>query len=171
MISRRVCLSTMGLAALSLRAGGARAGTLATPAAHPVLSITGKISSTNVDNSAVFDLSMLEAMPQIAIQTTTPWFTGPVTFEGVPMTALMQAIGSSGTKIVVYSLNDYVSEIPVEDFAKFGPILAIKRDGNYMPVRDKGPLFIVYPYDSSPDLKSQKYYSRSPWQIARIDVK
>ncbi|MCC2664519.1 MAG: oxidoreductase, partial [Geminicoccaceae bacterium] len=42
-------------------------------------------------------------------------------------------------------------------------ILALKRDGAYMPVRDKGPLFIVYPYDSSPELKHQNYYSRSAW--------
>jgi hypothetical protein len=44
-------------------------------------------------------------------------------------------------------------------------------DQHAMTVRDKGPLFIIYPYDSNPDLKAQKYYSRSVWQIARIEVK
>ena len=44
-------------------------------------------------------------------------------------------------------------------------LLALKRNGAYMPVRDKGPLFIVYPYDSSPELKHQKYYSRSAWPV------
>ncbi len=43
--------------------------------------------------------------------------------------------------------------------------------GQYMTPRDKGPLFIVYPYDSNPDLKNQKFYSRSVWQVARIEVK
>ena len=43
-------------------------------------------------------------------------------------------------------------------------------DGAYMPVRDKGPLFIVYPYDSDPALKHQVYYSRSAWQVARMVV-
>jgi hypothetical protein len=50
-------------------------------------------------------------------------------------------------------------------------ILAIKRNGEYMSVRDKGPLFVIYPYDSSPDLKSQTYYARSAWQVAKIDVR
>ena len=50
-------------------------------------------------------------------------------------------------------------------------MLALKRNGAYMPVRDKGPLFIVYPYDSSPELKHQKYYSRSAWQVAKMIVK
>jgi hypothetical protein len=30
---------------------------------------------------------------------------------------------------------------------------------------------LIYPFDSNPDLKAQKYYSRSVWQVARIEVK
>ena len=86
------------------------------------------------------------------------------------MTRLMEVVGADGTTLVVSALNDYTSEIPIEDFAKYNPILAIKRNGDYMPVRDKGPLFIIYPYDSSPELNKQKFYSRSPWQIARMQV-
>ena len=40
-----------------------------------------------------------------------------------------------------------------------------------MPVRDKGPLFVVYPYDSDPELRSQKFYSRSAWQVKSLIVK
>jgi hypothetical protein len=39
-----------------------------------------------------------------------------------------------------------------------------------MPVRDKGPLFIVYPYDSDTRLQSQTYYSRSAWQVCKLLV-
>jgi hypothetical protein len=69
------------------------------------------------------------------------------------------------------ALNDFSTEIPVSDFSRYGVLLALKRDGNYMPVRDKGPLFIVYPYDSSPELKAQKFYSRSAWQVAKLLVR
>ena len=64
-----------------------------------------------------------------------------------------------------------VTEIPIADLAKFNVLLALKRDGEYMPTRDKGPLFIVYPYDSEPELKSQLFYSRSAWQVAELIVK
>jgi hypothetical protein len=40
-----------------------------------------------------------------------------------------------------------------------------------MPVRDKGPLFIVYNYDSNAELQHQRFYSRSVWQVARMVVK
>ncbi|MFC7692861.1 hypothetical protein ACFQY5_28160 [Paeniroseomonas aquatica] len=50
-------------------------------------------------------------------------------------------------------------------------MLALKRDGNYLTIRDKGPLFIVYPYDTNAELRSPRYYGRSAWQVARLVVR
>jgi hypothetical protein len=126
---------------------------------------------TNKDNTAQFDRPMLESLGMVAVETTTPWHEGKVKFEGVPVDKLMKQVGATGDRVVVTALNDYTTEIPMEDFAKYKVILAIKRNGEYMPVRDKGPLFIIYPYDSDPELKSQTYYARSAWQVAKIDVR
>ena len=73
--------------------------------------------------------------------------------------------------MTVIALNDYSTEIPIKDFADYNVIIALKRDGEYMSVRDKGPLFIIYPFDAKPELKSQTYYGRSAWQVAKIIVK
>ena len=151
--------------------GAAYAATLAAPTERPVLTITGKIGVTNKDNTAQFDRPMLESLGMVAIETTTPWHEGKVKFEGIPVDKLMKQVGATGDRVVVTALNDYTTEIPMEDFAKYKVILAIKRNGEYMPVRDKGPLFIIYPYDSDPELKSQTYYARSAWQVAKIDVR
>jgi hypothetical protein len=139
--------------------------------AKPILSVTGKITASNPEGSVTFTREALEALGTVAFETQTPWYNKPVKFEGVPLDKLMKAVGANGERVVAVALNDYSSEIPIEDFAKYQVILALKRDGEYMPVRDKGPLFIVYPYDSSPDLRSQKFYSRSVWQVARLVVK
>lgn len=152
-------------------AGLAGAAPLGEPGDKPILTVTGKISVTNKDGAAVFDRAMLESLGAEAFSTNTPWYKEPVRFEGVPLAKLMEAVGATGDRIVSVALNDYSAEMPLEDARKYGVILALKRDGEYMTVRDKGPLFVVYPYDSNPDLKSQKYYSRSVWQVARIEVK
>ena len=149
----------------------ARAGTLPLPAGKPILKISGQISITNEGDAALFDRAMLEALGTLAFETSTPWYNGPVRFEGVSMHRLMQKVGAVGKSLIAYALNDYSTEIPMEDFARYPVILALKRDGQYMPVRDKGPLFIVYPYDTAPELKHQKFYSRSAWQVARMIVK
>ncbi len=114
---------------------------------------------------------MLEGLGQVGFQTTTPWYNGPVRFDGVRMTRLMEAVGATGSNVMAVALNDYTTDLPVADFEKYGVLLAIRRDGAYMPVRDKGPLFIVYPFDSMLELKSQQFYSRSAWQVAKLVVK
>lgn len=151
--------------------GVAYAASLATPTDRPILTISWKIAVTNKDGTAQFDRPMLEALGMVKVETTTPWHEGKNTFEGVSIDKLLQQVGATGARVVVVALNDYTTDIPIEDFRKFNVILALKRNGEYMSVRDKGPLFIIYPYDSNPDLKSQTYYARSAWQVARIDVR
>ncbi|MBB4095604.1 oxidoreductase [Ochrobactrum pecoris] len=149
---------------------GAAAEPLAKPMGKPILVISGNIANTNVGDTAQFDRDMLEAIGLVTVETANPWYDGRVRFEGVSMDKLMTLVGARGTKVTAVALNDYVSSLPMEDFKKFNVILAMKRDGNYMAVRDKGPLFIIYPYDSDPQLQSQTYYTRSAWQVAKLIV-
>jgi len=144
---------------------------LIAPTSKALLTVTGKIANTNKGNAAVFDRSMLEALGMDGFETTTPWYNRPVRFDGVRMQRLMQVVGASGTSVTAVALNNYTTDIPLADFERYGVLLAMKRDGVDMPVSDKGPLFIVYPYDSEPELKSQLFYSRSAWQVAELIVK
>lgn len=151
-------------------AAGAQAAELAKPEGKTILTISGAIENTNSEDGAAFDRAMIEALGMETVKTTTPWYDGAVTFEGVKLDALMKLVGAKGANVKAVALNDYTTSIPLEDFGKFGVLLALKRDGAYMTVRDKGPLFIVYPYDSDPQLQSQTYYGRSAWQLARLVV-
>ena len=168
-ISRRQ-LARLGigavLGALELRPALA----LPVPAEKTYLTVSGKIANANDEKGAVFDRPMLEALGMHTIETTTPWYNGVVRFEGIMMESLMTAVGASGETVKAIALNDFTTEIPVADFARYGVLLALRRDGNYMPVRDKGPLFIVYPYDANAELHSQRFYSRSAWQLAALVV-
>ncbi|WP_246248937.1 molybdopterin-dependent oxidoreductase [Chelativorans alearense] len=144
---------------------------LPSPTEQPILTIEGNIGVTNVGDKALFDRPMLEEIGMTTVETTTPWFDGRVKFEGVPVDRLMEVVAADGTEVVAVALNDYRTTIPLADFRKYEVILALKRDGEYMSVSDKGPLFIVYPFDSDPDLDSQRYYARSVWQLARLIVR
>jgi hypothetical protein len=168
-VSRQLAAVLVGLWGMIAAVGAA--SPLTSPSEKPILIISGKIEATNKGDTAQFDRTMLEALGAVSIETTTPWYQGPQRFEGVSLAKLMSYIGAKGEHVVAIALNDYVTEIPISDFAEYGPILAMKRNGEYMPVRDKGPLFIMYPFDSKLDLKKQIYYSRCAWQVARLVVK
>lgn len=134
----------------------------------PVLRIEGRIAG---GQAAAFTRAQLEAMGLATIRTSTPWHDGLQTFEGVPLTRLMQTVKAQGGTIEVMALNRYRTLIPMDDFERHGPILAVRRNGAYMPVRDKGPFFIIYPYDSSAALRTEQYYARSAWQVASLTVR
>lgn len=163
---RRLMLAT-ALGAVALPAVGDAAPQLQD---RPLLSVTGKIGVHNKGSDAQFDRAMLEALGETSFVTSTPWYKGTARFDGVLMHKVMQAVQATGDRVTAVALNDYTTDIPVSDFEKFGVLLALKRDGEYMPIRDKGPLFIIYPFDLYPELQTQKYYSRSAWQLAKLIV-
>jgi hypothetical protein len=151
--------------------GDVAAEVLPTPSGKPILVVSGNIAQTNAGGEVRFDRDMLEAMGTISFETATPWDKERVRFEGVPLGRLLDRLGASGSRLIAVALNDYSAELPVEDVRRYDIILALKRNGEYMPVQNRGPLFIVYNFDSDPELKNQKFYSRSVWQVARLEVR
>lgn len=170
-LTRRMLLAAGFLTTTFACVRGSVAAELNVPTGKPILTITGKIDLHNQGDAAVFDRPMLEALGTVSFKTSTPWYDVPVTFEGIRMTDLLRTVGAHGDHVAAIALNDYATDIPVDDFDRYGVIMALKRDGAYMPVRDKGPLFIVYPYDTKSELKQQKYYARSAWQVSQLVVK
>jgi hypothetical protein len=141
------------------------------PTGPVVLTVRGKVSSANVDGTAQFDAAMLDKLEGRAGTMETPWTEGRTTFEGPLLRAVLAAAGAQGTTLVVRALNDYFAEVPVLDATSLDTILATHMNGKLMSVRDKGPLFLIYPFDKDAGLYNEKYFSRSVWQIREIEVK
>lgn len=173
---RRPLMAALAIAVTASASGNAKAqapatGLLQRPTQRPILRVRGNIRNTNEGEVAVFDRSMLAATGSATITTSTPWYDTPVRFDGVPMARLMEAVGASGETLTAMALNDYSTDIPIADFRRFGVLLATHRNGAEMPVSDRGPLFIIYPYDSDAELRSRLYYSRSAWSVAQLIVR
>ena len=161
-------LAGLVLALLPLSALPALA--LDAPQGPVVLTVKGDIANPNVDGAAVFDMAMLEALAGRKAAMETPWTKGVTTFEGPLLSAVLEAAGAKGATLKVVALNDYSADVPMEDATDLNSILAVKMNGKPMSVRDKGPIFMIYPFDEKPELYNEKYFSRSVWQIKEIDV-
>ncbi len=140
------------------------------PAGRPILTVSGLIAEKNAGNDAQFDAAMLDKLPQQKMTVETPWYKTAQTFEGPLFRDVLKATGVKGKKLYVVALNDYAAEIPLADLEKYDVILARKIDGKVLNVRDKGPLFIMYPFDKKPELRTKDVYSRCVWQVNRIRV-
>ena len=111
---------------LALGGGSTRAqGSLKQPQGEVILEISGQLAVTNATPKAAFDRDMLEALGSATVVTSTPWHTGTVRFEGVPMTKLMAAVGARGKTLRATALNDYVITIPIDNLINNGAILAL----------------------------------------------
>ena len=140
------------------------------PTGEVLLTISGDIDKSNGDGGARFDRAMLEALPAVTFRTSTIWTEGVSEFTGVSLHDLMSAVGVTEGKLAATAINDYAVEIPLSDATENGPIVAYEMNGAPMSVRSKGPLWIVYPFDSNPKYQTEVIYSRSIWQLDRIVV-
>jgi len=147
-------------------AGHVYAADLSVNLDKPVLAVSGKVTKP-----MTFSLRQLSALPMRRIITATQWHPTPQQWEGVSFKTLLSKFGATGTSLYVSALNDYAIDIAVADIIKYDPILAYRVDGHYMPVRDKGPLVVIYPYDEYPALNVQFYHNQAVWQVDHITVR
>lgn len=140
------------------------------PKGKVILTISGKIADKNHGADAQFDIAMLEKLPQQKFTTMTPWDKQPVQYEGPLLRDVLAAAKAKGSTLLAVALNDYKTSIPVDDALRFDVILAHKMNGESIPVKTKGPLFIVYPFDSRPELRAPTYYERSAWQLKSLAI-
>lgn len=164
---RRQVLHFLALPALLL-AGTAQA--LDKPTGPVVLTISGKVGQPNSGQQAQFDMKMLEKLPQRSFTTQTPWYPQPVSFTGPLLRDVLAAAGAKGSKITAVALNDYKTEIPFDDVTRHEVIVARLMNERPMPVREKGPLFIMFPFDTKAELRSETYYNRAAWQLSTLRV-
>ena len=141
------------------------------PKGRAVLTVSGKIGVKNRGETAAFDMAMLEALPQHSFTTRTPWYDRPVKFTGPLLSDLLDAVKAQGGTVSATAINDYTIRIPVADAKEQGAIVARLLDDQPMAVRDKGPLWVVYPYDTHSDYQAEVIYARSIWQVAKIEFK
>jgi hypothetical protein len=146
------------------------AAALQPPSGKVILTISGNVAEKNTPTAATFDMAMIEKLPQRTFTTMTPWNTQPIKFTGPLLRDVLAAAKATGKTISASALNDYKTSIPLDDAQTFDVILAHKMDDENIPVKTKGPLFIVYPYDTKAELRSNLYYERSAWQLKSLNI-
>ncbi|SDN79141.1 molybdopterin-dependent oxidoreductase [Vreelandella arcis] len=140
------------------------------PIGPVILKVGGDIDKPNNADEVHFDRQMLQQLPQHGFETSTPWTEGSSHYEGPLMRDLLACVGVEEGSVNVLALNGYEAEIPVSDFYDYDVILALKRDGNAIPIREYGPLWVLYPFDQDAALLSEKMRFRAVWQVMQINA-
>lgn len=140
------------------------------PQGTVLLTISGLIDETNIEDRAEFDRNMLQRIGMVELKTQTPWTEGEANFNGVPLAQLLDAVGTKGTSIYAVAANDYKADIPIAVLKEAGAILAMRMNGQDLTLRDKGPLWIVFPWSEQPELDRIEIYNYAVWQLLSLHI-
>lgn len=114
------------------------------------------------------DRAALEQLPRHSFSTSTQWTAGALEFTGVPLRDLLSLADITTGTIRAVALNDYAVSMIVDDLGESVPIVAYLINGEPFSRREKGPLWIVYPYDSGAEYRTEVAYGTSVWQLVRL---
>ena len=136
-----------------------------------ILTVRGATSKSAKAGVLRFDRATLEAMGMIRYTSRNRWHDKPLTYEGVLGSRLLQIIGVPKTAkfLMLRALNDYAARIPVSDFSRWPVMFALKLDEKYMTVREKGPIWVVYPNHMYPELGRVPHLAKWIWQLKSIE--
>ena len=148
----------------------ATAEQLPMPTGEVILTVSGAIGKTNTQAGAEFDLDLLKALEWEEVNTFTSFTDGMQTFEGPRLSSLLDFVSASGTTIGASAINDYFVDIPVTHAENQGVVLAVLHNGKAMTVRDKGPIWVIYP-QSEDEAKLKKFDNEMIWQLVSMEIR
>ncbi|MBL4807732.1 MAG: hypothetical protein JKY31_10645 [Rhodobacteraceae bacterium] len=112
------------------------------------------------------------ALDQAILHTENEFVDAMTAFEGPLARDLLAMMDADLTDTVILTAsNDYAIEVPVSDFFDYDVVLALSTDGTRLSMRDKGPIWVVYPISDHSELDDPVYNARLIWQLVRMDIK
>lgn len=119
-----------------------------------------------------YTAGQLLSLPQTVVITKNDYVNSVSKFSGPSLKLILKQndIGP-GAKIKLNALNNFSNTIPASDAYQYNVILALRMNGKIMSVRNKGPIWVIYPMDEHPELKSDMYNGRMVWQLREIIAK
>jgi hypothetical protein len=139
------------------------------PQGPVILSISGALQCCP-EGIAYFDLERLDALPQTEVRTLTPWTDNSDRYSGVRLSELLKTLGAKGSTLSAMALNDYSTQFSTAALLQYPVILATRRNDQPMRIRDKGPIWIIYPLDDYPQLRTEEHHHAMVWQLKSLQI-
>jgi hypothetical protein len=127
----------------------------------------------SADKVVEIPLSKIATLPQSEYVAVLPGIDDkPHRARGPLLRDVLALADVTGDVLQVVGYDRYKAEIPITDLDAFQVLAAREVDGKPLTLRDKGPLWIVYPSEAHPELRFNPIYeARSVWQVKEISVR
>ena len=135
-------------------------------AEQPVLQVKGRISPVSLT------LTDLQAMPTTEVSTQTIWTDRKHRFSAVSVQTLLNElqVPDSAKTLTMVALNDYSIEVEIATLIQHNAFIAFAMDGETMRIRDKGPLWVLYPFSDQPEINIPPFQAHAIWQLKTLII-
>lgn len=148
-----------------------------------VLSVEKEVGKPVVTYTAQ---ELSKAFPPRIIETNTPWTNGAkVRYRGAPLKEVLSKNGLSEAKIIEgIALDDYQAKLEMKEINTFDPIIAteigctdadrsskacaVGQEFRPLTDADRGPYYVVWPYDQLPKASDPGDNSRWIWFLVAL---
>jgi hypothetical protein len=124
----------------------------------------------NGTRPVVISMDQLNALPLHTISTRTPW-AARATYTGPLLKDVLCWAGARGQNLIVSALDDYSATIPISDLNQYRVILATKRNGQPLTIRERGPVRIIYPLEQIERLQTLSTDLKMVWHVNKIHIR
>lgn len=116
-----------------------------------------------------FSLPDIERLGTYRLYTETFWPGEGGNYEGVLLKDLLATVNIEGVDaILVEAIDGYAQSLPRRDWERWPTLVATRKEGQPMTVRNKGPLRIIFPMESDPELQNRDMGAHWVWMIRFI---
>lgn len=118
-------------------------------------------------------LADLDRLPQHSFTTSTQWTEGKIKFSGPALKdvlGLLAPIDADEETVRLVAANYYEVELDQTLLELDVPIVSTRMNDETFGTREKGPLWVVFPYDADEAYRREGVYAASVWHLIEIQV-
>jgi hypothetical protein len=184
----RLRSAALAAAAIVATPGVGAAAELSPASGQIVLTIAGNIANTNraafdafrdpfinyherkFDKAAEFDLAMLEGLGMREVEVSYEAWPGPIRLAGPLLGDVLDAIGAEPAGLTALALDGFAVELTKEQLEQETWIVAIKLDGEYMGIGQRGPAWLVFDPGDDKSVTAEEE-GTWPWAAFYLEVR
>ncbi len=120
--------------------------------------------------AAEFDYAMLEGLSQHEVEIDLDGWPAPQTLQGPWLRDVLAAAGAAeGRTVTALALDGFAVELSPEDLDAHDWLVAIKRNGSFLRIGQRGPVWIAYgPKDGA--ILTSEDEARWPWAVFYVEI-
>jgi hypothetical protein len=157
------------------------------PTGAAILTVAGNISQVNrppsgkfedpffayhersFEKAFAFDFTMLEGLGMHRVTIAYEGWPRPVEVEGPLLRDVLAAAGAAAGPVTMVALDGFATELSPGDLAAQEWIVAIKENGRYLGIGQRGPAWVLYAPNGGNAAPEDE--ARWPWAVFLIEVR